>query len=167
MNHFQGSLRHLATIRLNDCLFSEPVHFAGFTLPRHAGLFAVFINDPHWAPKPFQPLCLGEFGNNAPVSALLGNYDELLAAANGKTLLISVCPMPFSTTAQRAAIRDELAWAYNPVCQAEKSLDRNRVASPNIAQHLLENEPRREKELLQEKPPRRRIGFMPDCDSVR
>jgi hypothetical protein len=166
MNQYQGSFRHLATIRLNDCLFSEPVQLEGWAPPRHAGLFAIFINDPHWAPQPYQPLCVGEFGNNAPLSALLGNYDELLAAANGKKLLISVCSMPFSTTAQRVAVRDELASAYNPVCQPEKHADRNRIVSPNIAQHLRETEPVREKELLQEKP-RRRIGFMPDCDSAR
>ena len=133
-------------IRLNDCLFTEPVDFTGWHPPQYAGLFAVFMHDASWAPKPLRPLCFGEFGNNAPRTALLGNYSELLAAASGRKLVIAVCPMPYSTTVQRWAVRDELVWAYNPACQAE-------------GQTLSPGEPKKE--------PRRRIGFMPDCEAAR
>jgi hypothetical protein len=138
-------------IRLNDCLFSEPVALAGWTPPQFAGISAVFVRDPNWAPKPFQPLCFSEFGNNAPHSAWLDNYDELLRAAQGRELLVAVCPIPFSTTAQRRAVRDELISAYNPVCQ---SPTHSRPAvQPSQAQPL--REPARTQ--------RRPIGFMPDC----
>lgn len=150
-------------IRLNDCLFTEPVDFAGWRPPQYAGLFAVFVHDASWAPKPLRPLCFGEFGNNAPRAALLGNYNELLAAANGRKLVIAVCPMPYSTTSQRWAIRDELIWAYNPACQAEGQ----RLSPGAIAFKPQETVQLPEPRVEPEKEPRRRIGFMPDCEAAR
>jgi hypothetical protein len=88
--------------------------------------------------------CFGEFGNNAPRTALLGNYNELVGAANGRKLTVAVYPMPYSTTAQRRAVRDELVWAYNPARQE---------SVPATAEVQRE--------------PRRRIGFMPDREPAR
>jgi hypothetical protein len=131
-------------IRLNDCIFSEPVALVGWTPPQFAGISAIFVRDPNWAPKPFRPLCFNEFGNNAPPSAWMDNYGDILRAAQGKELLVSVCPIPFSTTAQRRAVRDELIWAYNPLCQTSQA------------------QPLREPA----KAPRRPIGFIPDCEAA-
>lgn len=146
-------------IRLNDCLFTEPVDLSAWRPPQYAGLFAVFVSDPNWAPKPLRPLCFGEFGNGSSRSALLGNYSQLLAAAPGSKLLIAVCPMPFSTTAQRWALRDELIWAYNPACQAEgQKISPGEIALP-LQQSL-------SPQMEMPKQPRRRIGFMPDVESA-
>ena len=35
-----------------------------------------------------------------------------------ETLFVSALPMPFSTSAERAEVRNQLVWAYNPVWQA-------------------------------------------------
>lgn len=146
-------------IRLNDCLFTEPVDLSGWRPPQYAGLYAVFVSDHNWAPKPLRPLCFGEFGNGASRGTLLANYTDLLAVAAGNKLLIAVCPMPFSTTAQRWALRDELVWAYNPACQAEGQ----KVSPGEIALRLQQSvAPQAE----MQKQPRRRIGFMPDCESA-
>jgi len=58
-----------------------------------------------------------------------------------RPLYVAVLPMPFTTTVQRCALRDELIWAYNPAWQRSGG---NRVP---------ESTP---------EPPRRRIGFLPD-----
>ncbi len=108
----------LSGIRFNDCMFSEPVAVSRWTQPKYAGLFAVLVSDPDWAPKSFRPLHFGEFGNNAPLAALPLDYPRLLATAQGRTLYVAVLPLPFSTTAQRRELRNELLWAYNPECQA-------------------------------------------------
>jgi hypothetical protein len=142
-------------IRLNDCLFSEPIPLVGWTAPQFAGISAIFIYDPNWAPRPFQPLYFGEFGNNAPLSAWLVNYQELLNAARGKELCVSICPMPFSTTAQRRVVRDELIWAYNPICQPGHM----RIPASQAPQHLT-----LATMAVDAKPARRRIGFMPECE---
>jgi len=126
----------------------------GWTSPQFAGLSAILVRDPNWAPKPYQPLYFAEFGNNAPLSAWLNNYGELLTAARGKELLIAVCPMPFLTTAQRRALRDELIWAYNPICQTGPSHHQHEV---QVAQLLNDHPPK----------PRRRIGFMPECEPAQ
>ena len=156
---------YLATrgIRFNDCYFSEPTHLGNWVQPRYAGLLGIVVSDPNWAPKPFQPLYFGEFGNNAPIAALPSNYASLLLAANGRALLVCVYPMPFSTTAERWAVRNELVWAYNPACQT----DANRTSSGEDQEHSLQA-----KQLLTavepsgelKKEPRRRIGFMPQCE---
>src|SRR5579863_2387122 len=116
-----GSYLLAPGIRFNDCVFSEPTRLDGWTPPHCAGLFGIFVADPNWAPKPFQPLYFGEFGNNAPASALLSECRNLIAASRGKTLLVSVLPLPFSTTSQRCALRSELICAYNPLCQTDGS----------------------------------------------
>jgi hypothetical protein len=151
-------------IRLNDCLFTEPVDLPGWRPPQYAGLFAVFVHDTSWAPKPLQPLCFGEFGNNAPRIALLCNYNELAGAANGRKLMIAVCPMPYSTTVQRRSVRDELIWAYNPACQGEgHTLSPGANAFKPYEALPSPTQPQGE----QQREPRRRIGFMPDCGPAR
>ena len=130
-------------IRFNDCFFSEPVWLAGWRPLRQAGLFVILSPDSNWAPRPFQPLYFGELGNNAPEASLPGNLEP--GSTDRRTpLLVSVLPMPFSTTAQRRALRDELLQAYNPVSQtAAPPPAGGRLAAP--AAPL---------------PPRRRIGFL-------
>ena len=138
-------------IRFNDCLFSQPVAVTGWTSPGYAGLFAVLVNDPNWAPKALQPLYFGEFGNNAPHPALALDLPRLVAAAKGRALLVAVLPLPFSTTVQRRELRDELVSAYNPECQIDGTILRELA---NVNQSF---QPPPE-------PPRRRIGFMPHTE---
>ena len=126
-------------IRFNDYFFSEPVPLAAWAPPKSPGLYIVLVNDPNWAPKAYQPLCFGEFGNNAPSSSLLQDCRRMMPAANGKTLFVAVLSMPFSTSHQRLALRNELISAYNPLCQTEKPA----APPPEI-----------------EAFPRRRIGFV-------
>lgn len=140
-------------IRFNDCFFSEPAPAAAFSMPGCAGLFAVLVNDLNWAPKKFQPLCFGEFGNNTPPRALPFHYEGLLAAAHGRTLMLSVLPLPYTTTAQRRELCNELISAYNPVFQHEGSLR----GDPAARLHTYAHEPER---------PRRRIGFMPGVEKA-
>jgi hypothetical protein len=137
-------------IRFNDWMFSEPVTVSRWTQPRYAGLFAVLVNDPDWAPKAFRPLHFGEFGNNSPLAALPIDYSRLMAAAQGRNLYVAVLPMPFSTTAQRRELRNELLGAYNPECQAGETVPAN--INP----------------VFQQPPetPRRRMGFMPQTESL-
>jgi hypothetical protein len=165
----------VAGIRLNDCLFTEPMPLVGWNPPQFAGISAIFVHDPNWAPKPFQPLYFGEYGNNAPLSAWLTNYHELLHAAQGKELLVSVCPMPFSTTTQRRSVRDELIWAYNPISQPVHM----RLPASQAPRHSTETERQRHENeaqlaamladtnAAQRKSARRRIGFMPECEPAR
>ena len=100
-------------LRFNDCVFSEPEPFTVWIPPGCGGLIAVLARDPAWAPKPFRPLFFGEFGNDAH------RAQELRRWVHGAQheYYIAVLPLPFSTSAQRRALRDELAAAYNPVCQ--------------------------------------------------
>jgi hypothetical protein len=132
-------------IRFNECHFSEPVPVSHFTLPKCGGVFAILVSDPNWLPKPFQPLCFGEFGNNARSALPATDYASLSAAAHGRTLFVAALAMPFSTTSQRRATRDELISAYNPLCQSNRS---GNVASLD---HFVEHPAG----------PRRRIGFLP------
>ncbi|HEX4134401.1 MAG TPA: hypothetical protein VHY84_07330 [Bryobacteraceae bacterium] len=162
-------------IRFNDCLFSEPVAVAGWIPPRCPGLFAILVNDPNWAPKAFQPLYFGEFGNNTPLQALPVDYPRLLAAAQGRTLLAAVLPMPFSTTAQRRDLRNELTSAYNPECQTGGSV----LHQSELATRFGDLEKRHREQTDQvmvllaninqsflppPETPRRRIGFMPQTE---
>jgi hypothetical protein len=130
-------------IRFNDCLFSEPVGIGAWPRTKCAGLLAILVTDPNWAPKAFQTLYFGEFGNNAPLPLLPQDYARLMAAAQGRALYICVLPMPFSTTAQRFELRNELVRAYNPDAQTTATA-------------------------MQQAPetPRRRIGFMPQTEST-
>lgn len=110
-------------IRFNDYFFSEPMNLAAWTPPKCPGLFSILVDDPNWAPKAFQPLYFGEFGNNSPASTVLQDCQAVIAAANGKTLFVSVLPMPFTTTHQRLVTRNELISAYNPSCQRANAVD--------------------------------------------
>jgi hypothetical protein len=157
-------------IRFNDYFFSEPIHLAAWTPPKCAGLFSLLVNDPNWAPKAFQPLYFGEFGNNSPTSAVLLDCSQFVAAAKGKAVFVSVLPMPFSTTQQRLALRNELLLAYNPVCQT----DAGRTPSRDLEFKLAELEKKHQEQTAQMMQlmaginaragapplPRRRIGFV-------
>jgi hypothetical protein len=165
----------LQGIRFNDCLFSEPTPLAEWKIPKFPGLFVILAKDANWAPKPYQPLYFGEFGNNTPEPLLPGNQARLQRSDGDPTLLIAVLPMPFSTTAQRLALRNELLWAYNSAWQAEEA----RTASNGMANYQLgdvNKKPYLEQaaqillhlaganKLLEPQPepePRRRIGFVP------
>lgn len=159
-------------IRFNDCIFSEPAAFGAFATPGCAGLFAVLVSDPNWAPRAFQPLYFGEFGNNTPSQALPFEVQRLQAFAHGRPLMIAVLPLPFSTTAQRREICNELVSAYNPVCQNGghalpatdlaarlADLEKNHRAQTEQVMLLLTN--LNQTFLPKPETPRRRIGFLP------
>jgi hypothetical protein len=129
-------------IRFNDYVFSEPTPLTAWTPPHFAGLLVVQLQDEEWAPRRFQPVYFCEFGNNAHQPLAYGEYSRLMNFAGSRPLYVSVLPMPFTTTAQRCSLRDELIWAYNPAWQAASG---KRNAEP----HPVEM-------------PRRRIGFLPD-----
>jgi hypothetical protein len=88
------------------------VQIAAWRPPSCAGIVAVLVRNPQWGPKPFQPLYVAEFGNDAARIGILP------ASLCREDLLVSVLPMPYSTAAQRRAICHDLIAAYNPVCQA-------------------------------------------------
>ena len=149
-------------IRFNDCMFTEPVRLADWTPPSHPGIVAILARDSRWAPKPFQPLYFAEFGNDR----------RRLAAPLGSDLHAAVLPMPFSTTAQRRAVRNHLIAAYNPVCQTA-----NMPSAAELAQRLDVLEARQSEQhaqilsmlshlckLFDPQPvaPRRTIGFQPE-----
>jgi hypothetical protein len=161
-------------IRFNDCFFGEPVPFANWTPPGCASLYAILVTDPNWAPRPFQPLYFGEFGNNTSLTAAQREITNLVPAPRRETLFIAVLPLPFSTTGQRWLVRNELIWAYNPPCQVERA-----HSQPAELVAKLEELERRHQEqaaelrllfargFLSPKPqPRRRIGFLPLDDGV-
>jgi len=155
-----------AGIRFNDHVFSEPRRLVEWTPPKCAGLCALLARDPNWAPKPFQPLCFLEFGNNS-------DQLRLPRMPNADGLFVSALPMPFSTSAQRSQLRDELIWAYNPVWQAGGASIQNELAGK-----LTELERKHEEQTTQFRlllasinrlfeprtdiPPRRTIGFSPE-----
>jgi len=166
-----GSYMLTPGIRFNDCTFSEPTPLDGWTPPKCAGLFAIVVGDPSWAPRPFHALYFGEFGNNISLAVLMASCYSLLGAYRGKTLMVSVLPMPFSTTAQRCALRSELIWAYNPPFQTDGA-ERERV---DLARKLEELEKRHQEQTAQvmlllananrgpeplPEPRRRSIGFL-------
>jgi hypothetical protein len=93
-------------------MFTEPVRLAHWAPPGCGGIAAVLVHDPKWAPRPFRAVHFAEFGNDSK--------RDLPAPAGAETLYVSVLPMPFSTTAQRRAVRDELIGAYNPTGLADK-----------------------------------------------
>ena len=156
-------------IRFNDYFFSEPINLAAWTPPKCGSLYSILVDDPNWAPKSFQPLYFGEFGNNAQITSILRDCGQTAtAAANGKTLFVSVLPLPFSTTQQRVVMRNELIWAYNPPCQATGA-----GPSSDLAVKLAELEKKHQEQTAQmmqllatmnaEAPAtRRRIGFISD-----
>jgi hypothetical protein len=168
----QGSIQPFLTapgIRFNDSVFTEPVRIAGWIPPSCAGIMAILARDPNWAPKPFQPLYFGEFGNNGAHAFVLA---ALAGSSPGADLFVSVLPMPFSTTAQRHEIRNALISAYNPICQANSP----GASTAELARKLDELESRQKEQnaqilaLLshvnksfepQPAGPRRSIGFLP------
>lgn len=156
-------------IRFNDCVFTEPVPLSHWTAPKCACLFVILARDGNWAPRLFQPLCFGEFGNNLSVP-LAGN--AMRRATNASPLFVSVVPMPFSSIAQRCEIRDQLVWAYNPACQESVA-----PAQHDLARKLDELEKKHDEQTTQFRlllasinrlfdplpvPPRRPIGFSPE-----
>jgi hypothetical protein len=174
MNSFLG----LPGIRFNDCLFTEPKPLGGWVPPRCAGIFVILMKDGNWAPKPYQALVFGEFGNNA--REILSQRDRLrlAEASRAEALLISVLVMPFSTTTQRAAVCNQLIWAYNPVCQTSGMT----AAGNELAYKLEELEKKHEEQtthmhlllasvnkLFEPLPerPRRHIGFLPPPVAAR
>jgi hypothetical protein len=92
--------------------------------------------------------------------------------ANAGQLFIAVLPMPFSSSAQRCEVRNQLLWAYNPVYQGSTRHPEN-----ELARKLDELEKRHEEQTTQFQlllasinrlfepqpvPPRRPIGFLPE-----
>jgi len=155
-----------AGIRFNEHLFSEPTRLAEWAPPKCAGIFAILTRDPNWAPKPFQPLCFWEFGNNSDLR-------RLARIANAQALFVSALAMPFSTSAQRSEVRNQLVWAYNPLCQGSAGS----AVECELAYKLGELEKKHEEQTTQlrlilasisrlfepqaEPKPRRAIGFLP------
>ena len=127
-----------AGIRFNDHVFSEPRRLAEWTPPKCAGICVVLAGDPNWAPKPLQPLCFFEFGNNADLRGLA-------RMPKMETLFVSALAMPFSTSAQRSEIRNELVWAYNPVWQARAGS----ALQSDLSHKLEELERKHEEQTLQ------------------
>jgi hypothetical protein len=159
-------------IRFNDYLFSEPARLDGWVPPKFAGVFAILAADLNWAPRPFVPLYFGEFGNNAPRIHLPNAHPRLTLPAGAQVLFVCVLAMPFSTTTQRWAVRNQLVWAYNPEYQAEVHSE----GADKLASKLHELEKKHEEQTTQLRlilasinklfepqpdPPRRHIGFLP------
>jgi hypothetical protein len=156
-------------IRFNDYFFSEPVSLAAWRPPKCAGLLSILIDDPNWAPRGFQPIYFGEFGNNTPAPAMLQAHTLVAASARGEALFVSILPMLFSTTQQRLALRRELILAYHPVCQTDVD-----AQAGDLELKLAELEKKHQEQTAQmiqlmanagtqlEAPPvrRRRIGFV-------
>ena len=132
-------------IRFNDCFFTEPTCLETWNVPKFAGLFVILAGDSNWAPKPYQPLYFGEFGNNTPETPLPTDCPGI---EKGARLYVAVLPMPFSTTAQRWALRNELLRAYNPISQTRGT------TQPPLPPFLAGSEHLDQK-------PRQRIGFLP------
>jgi hypothetical protein len=139
-------------IRFNDYFFTDPVALTAWVPPKCAGLLCILASDPDWAPKAFQPLYFGEFGNNSQPAVLLRECNQVAAVARAKNnsalLFISVLAMPFSTTQQRWTLRNELIAAYNPPYQTGPP---SQTADSSF----------RDVPLVEPPPaPRRRIGFV-------
>lgn len=162
-------------IRFNDCVFSEPTSISHWTPPHWACLYALLVGDLNWAPRPYQALYFGEFGNNG-AERLLEKARDFAARLVGREVFVSVLPMPFSTTTQRWMLRNELIWAYNPPC----STPVGETASPTeLVRKLDELERRHHEETaelrllfasaqasLEPPQPRRRIGFAPNSQTA-
>ena len=111
-------------LRFNDCLFSEPVRLANWAPPQGAGIVAVLTHDFNWAPKPFQVLYFGEFGHDARGAI----ETRGLPAGLSGDLYVATMLMPFSTSGQRLALRNELIAAYNPACQGQGGMTARELA---------------------------------------
>jgi hypothetical protein len=162
-------------LRFNDCVFSEPTSLSHWTPPNCPCLYALLVGDLNWAPRPYQALCFGEFGNNGG-ERLLEKARDFAARLIGRELFVSVLPMPFSTTAQRWTLRNELIWAYNPPWSSPVG---ETAAPAELVRKLDELERRHHEETaelrllfssahasLEPPPPRRRIGFVPNSQTA-
>ena len=159
-------------IRFNDCMFTEPAQLAAWRPPGCAGIVAILARNPHWSPKPFQPLCFGEFGNDAGRGASLPTLSD---NTRWEDLLVSVLPMPYSTVTQRRTLCNELIAAYNPACQTgrtiastgglERKVDELQARQQEQSQQILYFLAHIGK-LFEPQPvgPRRPIGFLPQLD---
>jgi hypothetical protein len=162
-----------AGIRFNDYVFSEPRRLVEWPLPKWAGVLAILATDANWAPKPLQPLCFMEFGNNADLR-------RLMRMPNAEALFVSALALPYSTSAQRAEVRNQLVSAYNPLWQASAGS----AVQSELAHKLDDLERKHEEQTTQfrlllasinrifEPPielPRRRttIGFLPQAAASR
>jgi hypothetical protein len=155
-------------VRFNDCLFMQPVPLVEWHPPACAGILAILVRNPQWGPKPFQPLYFEEFGNDARPTVLPPSVRR-------HDLLVSVLPMPFSTAAQRRALRDELIAAYNPACQVQgptsadltRKVDQLEARQAEQSQQILSLLTHLGK-LFEPQPmsPRRQIGFLPQSAPV-
>jgi len=134
-------------IRFNDYLFTEPIPLKGWDPPPFAGLYVLLERDANWAPKPFQPLYFGEFGNATPPVEFFRPCAELAKGSRDHSF-IALLPMPFSTTSQRWAVCYELVRAYHPLFKTE--------TEPPANQIIYE----------WRKLPRHRIGFMPQTETA-
>lgn len=158
-----------AGIRFNDYLFTDPVPFSNWQPPGCAGVVAVLARNPHWAPKPLQPLFFAEFGNNAGNGAIAPRLKDDRRAED---LLVAVLPMPYSTAAQRRAVCKELIAAYNPAWQSNGLA----MSTAQLAGKVEELETRQQEQsqqilsllsyigkFFEPQPvaPRRPIGFLP------
>jgi hypothetical protein len=155
-------------LRFNDCLFSEPMQLSHWIPPNGAGIVAILARNSNWAPKPFQAIYFGEFGNDA--RRALESREIRFATPDGN-LYVSVLPMPFSTSAQRIALRNELISAYNPISQTGHA-----PSTADLARRMDEVEARQHEQhaqilnllshlckFFEPQPvgPRRPIGFLP------
>jgi hypothetical protein len=127
-----------AGIRFNDYVFSEPRRLVEWAPPKCAGVCAILARDANWAPKPFQPLCFLEFGNNSDLR-------RLARTPNTDALFVSAIAMPFSTSAQRTEVRNQLVWAYNPIWEAGTGA----TAQSDLAHKLDELERKHEEQTTQ------------------
>jgi hypothetical protein len=156
-------------IRFNDCVFMEPAPHVQWTPPLCGGLFVILAKDVHWGPKPFRPLYFGEFGNNEQHTLNLDGW--VRPTGSVEELFVATLALPFSTTAQRCALRNELVEAYNPIYQSEGA----RTSPRELARKLDAIEVRQHEQntqiiallhqlnrILQPQavPPRRPIGFL-------
>lgn len=150
-------------IRFNDFLFSEPMPLSAWAPPKFPGIFVLLAADTNWAPRPFQPLYFGEFGNNARPLA-----DHPIRASG--PLFVSVLAMPFSSSTQRAEARNHLIWAYNPICQTTARSENELVRKLDELEKKHEEQTTQFQLLLaslnrlfepQPEPVRRPIGFLP------
>jgi len=118
-------------------------------------------------------LCFGEFGNNSANPLENTGYSWALRGASARNFLISVLPMPFSTSAQRMALREELVSAYNPALQGHGGTEAPRELAVRMGELERRNQEQAEKILFllgniykqfepQPVPERRRIGFLPE-----
>jgi hypothetical protein len=158
-----------AGIRFNDYLFTDPMPLPSWRPPSCGGIVSVLARNPQWGPKPLEPLYFAEFGNNAGSGAV---GPRLPQEMRGRDLLVSVLPMPYSTTLQRRSLCRELIAAYNPACQSNGLA----MSAAELAHKVEDLEARQQEQgqqilslltyigkLFEPQPvsPRRPIGFLP------